>query len=122
MFKLNIPLVPLVRVLVLAAFLVTAVQSSADAASINFYNKSGWMIKDLYITNNNDTWGPNRLNSPLSDGHSRRVNYDYHDGPYAVALRFTNGKTWRWADQSFNNASTVTIYYDGSDGFELYVE
>ena len=49
MFKLNIPLAPLVRILVLAAFLVTAVHSSALAFSFTVVNQTGQTITGLYL-------------------------------------------------------------------------
>lgn len=81
----------------------------------------------MYITNNNDSWGPNRLGGTLKNGYSRTVNYDYHNGRYAVAVVFMNGNWWRWGgnkSQNLNSAGKMTIYYenDGSDGFRLYSE
>ena len=65
MFKLNIPLATLVRVFVLAAFLVMAVQSSADAAGKSFVieNTTHINFPALYYAPNGGNWrqAPNGL-------------------------------------------------------------
>ena len=117
-----------IKVFVLAAFLVAAVQTSANAATITFHNQSGWTITGLYITNNNDSWGSNRLGGTIENGYSREVSYDYHNGRYAVRVYFANGNYWTWGGNkaiSLNGASTMTIYYErtgSADGFRLYAE
>lgn len=121
------------QIFLLTALLIMGVvlgnSSTAEAASITFVNQSGWTIKGLYITNNNDSWGPNRLGGTLENGYSRNVSYDWHNGRYAVAVVFMNGNWWRWGGdtaQNLNSAGRMVIYYekndDGSDGFRLYSE
>ena len=58
MFKLNIPFAPLVRVLVLAAFLVTAVQNSAFAAGKSFvvHNNTNLDISVIYYAPDGGKW------------------------------------------------------------------
>ena len=117
-----------VKIFVLATFIfVVGFVCKAEAATITFVNHSGFEIKGVYITNNNDSWGVNRLNDTLKNGYSRTVHYDYYKGRYAIAVVFMNGNWWRWGgekSQDLNNASKMTIYYeknsDNSDGFRLY--
>lgn len=119
MFKSNTPprsiahsyIAPLVRVLVLTAFLATAVQSSADAAnSITIYNNSGVRIDALYcVEEKYPGWAGDKLgNGYLNSGQWYRVTFS--SARYVkVQVYFSNGRTRSWHNVDLTRYDRITI-------------
>lgn len=122
MFKLNIPLITFVRVFVLAAFLVTAVQSSAFAAwkDLQVVNHTGYEIKNLYISSSGSgSWGKDLLgNSTLANGSSKTISYNGDYTYYDLKIIFMNNSHREWTGNqrlNFNGAWRITIYKSRTD-------
>jgi hypothetical protein len=74
-----INLTTLVKVFVLAAFLITAIQSLAFASWIDLqvHNNTGYTISELYLSQSgHPTWGQNILRGTLQSGYYQEVRYD----------------------------------------------
>ena len=102
-----------VRVLVLAAFLFTAFQGSADAASLGVLNSSGETIYKVYVAQaGSKGWGTNVLNGTLRNGGS--LNIPVPNGLRYVKVRvdFSGGryKYWDSVDLYRINFVDVTRY------------
>lgn len=120
MFKLNIPLATFVKIFVLAAFLVTAVQVPAFAAwkNLEVHNNTGRTISKLYLSQSGyGTWGKNVLNGILHSGYYRTVRYDTQYTYFDLKIVFSDGKKITWKKNSQLNLSgawRINIYRDGS--------
>ena len=103
---------PLVRVLVLAAFLVAAIQVPVDAAtkSIKIVNRSGRTITAIYCTATGyGKWGGNRLNGSLGNGGWATVPVNT-DRPYwDFKIVFSNGGSMVRRDIDVIRYSSFTI-------------
>ena len=78
MCKLNIPIATFVRIFVLAAFLVTAVQSEALAREkVTIVNRTGQtIIKGQFSWEGNKDWGSDQLTHYIYPGESYDLNFD----------------------------------------------
>ena len=114
MLKLNIPLTTLVRVLVLAAFLVTAIQSSALAGSVTFVNNTGVHITGVYL-GKGGRW-TNNLGS-ISSGSSFKVN-NLPNSTVNLRATFSNGRDITWNGVDLNFTWKITFVRRGS-GFSI---
>ena len=85
----------LVKVFVLAAFLVTALESSAfaeDWRNLSVVNNTGKTINYLYITPNDDTWDHDLLGSyTLENGHTYTISYDSDAHFYNIKVVYDDG-------------------------------
>jgi hypothetical protein len=106
MFKSNTPprsithsyIAPLVRIFVLAAFLVTATQTSAEATwQFDFINHSGKTVDMFFAAENNaKSWGNNIFDTtPV-----------YHNGAVGIRLG-SNARYWKFK----------VIFQDGSSKY-----
>ena len=115
MFNSNIRLATLVRVLVLAAFLVTAIQFPALAVrrDFTFVNHSGLTILQLYVSRTGyDSWGSDLLGSSmLESGESVNLWYDDYYTNFDVKVVFTGSTPDAiFSSHSFNSLWRLTIY------------
>lgn len=115
MLKLNIPLTTLVRVLVLAAFLVTAVQSSALAGSVTSVNRTGMNITQIYLKGNKvSNWGGNVIGGYyLPSGSSFKLNGLPNTGA-DLRIVLSNGSDWYWQKINLASIWRITFIRNGS--------
>lgn len=113
-------LATLVRIFVLTAFLVTAVQIPASAEWINFkvMNHTGYTIKELYMTTSTQKWGKNVLNKPLNNGYyiTQRYSTDL-SMTFSVKIVFPDGSYRYWSGnnrQNLRGARGITFFRDGN--------
>ena len=116
MFKWNTPPPPdsitrryiasLVRVLVLAAFLVTAVQISAEASrSLEFVNSTGETIQAIYL-NGHSVGG-------LSNRQSRSVTLG-SGSIFDIKIVFSSGRDVYWDNCDLHTVWRITFIRNGS--------
>ena len=117
MIKSNIPptaiahnyIAPLVRILVLAVFLVAAVQTSASAVSIT--NRTGYTIVGFYATHT-ENWGSNLLGgSSIRNSETFNVNLQSRGNVRYWNLRFvlSNGQKKHWYNFDSYNVSSFDV-------------
>lgn len=102
-----------VRVLVLAAFLVTAVQSSVLAGTKYFQinNLSGSAIGAVYaVPSNSNGWGRNRLNSPLYSGNGVNIAVDTNYRLWSFRIVYGNGASKDFHMVDVINNKSITIH------------
>lgn len=132
MSKFNIPPPPLdlklniaafVKVFVLAAFLVAAVQPSAFAEwkNLEVVNHTGFDIKRLYISSSGSgVWGKDLLGSKiLKNGDTKTISYNGEYRYYDLKIVFMNDTYREWTGDhrcDFKNAWRMTIYNSGRRG------
>lgn len=113
MFKLNISFATFVKVFVLAAFLVTAIQSSALAGRQDFVfvNNSGQVVKQLrFSPSNYNNFGDNVLSSPVYHGQRRKIRVNgYSDQYWDFKVVTANGTVWKWYGINLFSVSTITV-------------
>lgn len=112
MFKLNIPLATVVKVFVLAAFLIVNVNSAEAVANyLQVVNHTGATITGVYVVNNNVTqnWGGNLLSGTIPNGHYDTVRL-FARGP-VVKCRVTlnNGKSMITFGIDLNKTYRITF-------------
>lgn len=108
----------LVRVFVLTAFLVAAVQSSAFAAdwrNLTVYNYTGFEIKGLYISSSEDkNWGTNLLGDiTLINGSSSTISYNADYRYFDLKIVFMNDSYREWTGsqkRDFKNACRIILF------------
>ena len=111
MFKLNIPLAPLVRILVLAAFLVTAVQTSALAATVEVVNRTGQTILACFHRpSGTSDWNNAYLESRIHAGESHYLNISGNARYVDLNFKLEDG-TWRYITNLDSYVNT-TLYVD----------
>ena len=105
----------LIRVFVLAAFLVTIVQSSAFAGrqDFTFVNNTGKIVNYLYLSpSGNGSWEYDVLgrNQVIYHGDSVFVPVSGYDDQYWDIRVVTNdGNDWAWYGIDLFSVSTVTV-------------
>ena len=111
------------RVLVLAAFIVTATQSSVMAANwrnMEVYNNTGYTIQRLYITAKEQrNWGEDLLGSSvLYNGGHTSFRYDANYQYYELRIIFSNGSEYTWTgDRALNfYRSTMIVFSNNGNG------
>ena len=121
--QLSFNVAMLVRIFVLAAFLVTAVQSSAFAANwrnMEVYNNTGYTIQRLYITAREQrNWGDDLLGSNvLYNGGRSTFRYDANYQYYELRVVFSDGSVREWTGDSALNfrGSTMLVLSPSSNG------
>ena len=116
----------IVRIFVLTAFLVTAVQSSALAVRqyLMFVNHSGYTIHELYLSKSKtNVWSENLLyGKNLRHGDYRGITF--HDGRnynfsypklyLDIKVKLSNGKTWRWNGIDLEKDDKITVDSSGT--------
>lgn len=113
----------LFRVLVLAAFLVAAVQSSAIAAvwrDMEVFNNTGYTISRLYVSpRGNPDWGNDLLGSNyLYNGGHSTFRYDANAQYYEICVFLKDGTKILWTGEKALNFynSTMLVFYVNSRG------
>ena len=112
-------LLTLVKVFVLAAFLVALPQSSVSATQwidYRFVNHTGYTIKELYITRTGyNNWGTDLLGSSvLSNGESKGLRYNTDWRYWDVKIVFMNNEVITWSHVDYSGTWRKTVYRDGS--------
>lgn len=122
MFNFNFPKrLTIVKVFVLAAFIIVSIQSSALAENterLEVVNESEHDIKALYIVpSGNKSWGNDLVGSwPLEYKQTKIIYYDPTIRYFKVRMVFTDDKSFIWENDNkvdFSGAWRITIYYDG---------
>lgn len=116
MFKSNTPppdsitrryIAPLVRVLVLAAFLVTAVQSSTEASrELVLVNNTGESINSIYLNGHNV--------GGLSNRNSRSVKLG-SGSIFDLSIVFSSGRDVYWKNLDLHQIWRITFIRNGSN-------
>ncbi len=116
----------IVRIFVLTAFLVTAVQSSALAVRhyLMFVNHSGYTIHELYLSKSKtNVWSEDFLyGKNLRHGDYRDItfhdgrNYNFHYGDLFldIKVKLSNGETWRWNGINLEKGDKITVDSSGT--------
>ena len=117
----------IVRIFVLTAFLVTAVQSSALAVQryLMFVNHSGYTIHELYLSKSKtNVWSENLLyEKNLKTGNYRGITFhdgrNYNFGGYGdlfldIKVKLSNGETWRWNGINNDKYDKITVDSSGT--------
>ena len=117
------PVAMAVRVIVLAAFFVAAVQVPALAAwkDLQVINHTGYTIKKLYVSQSgSDSWGQDLLGSnTLQNGSTTNIRYNGDFTYYDLKIVFMNDSHREWTGNqrlNFNGAWRITIYHSRTDG------
>lgn len=112
-------LTTLVRIFVLAAFLVTAIQIPAVEAGrqdFTFVNYSGRTIYRLYVSRSDHSgWEEDLLgNGVLRHGEYRNIHFSNSETGrfWDIKAEFQDGTYWRWDGIDLQTVSKVTV--DGS--------
>lgn len=114
----------LLKVFMLAAFIVAAGHSSALAADTERFeivNDSDMAIAFLYVAPmHSEDWGSDRVGDEIMNcGDYRTVNYDPQYS-YKIKIRLAGegGETFTWYDINLSDTWRLSIWYNGTD-FEL---
>ena len=115
-----------VRVLVLAAFLVTAIQTSTFAANnerLEIVNGTGRTIVALESVALRNKWNGNDLlgGRVLKSGDSTTINYDPAVRYFRLRIFFNDGNSVTWNKIDFNDAWRLTLY-KGDNGKYNYAK
>jgi hypothetical protein len=97
----------------LAAFLVTAVQTSAFARQLAIVNESGQTVTRLYaVASYYDGWGRNIGSIP--NGNIFTVNFSNDIRYVKVKAEFSNGTYKYWDSLDLNNVGWIKVTPYGS--------
>ena len=113
---------PLVRILVLAVFLVTVVQSSVSAEewqNLRINNDTGRTITEVYFQPADASdWGDNMLSGTMPNGYGLDVSY-ISGFNYDFRFVFEDGSDVAWTGDTtiFLNGHTQVNVYVNSDGY-----
>jgi hypothetical protein len=116
--KSFINLTSIVKVFVLAAFLVTAIQTSAFAGQqdFTFVNNSGYTIRHMYCSATND-WEEDVLGDDvLLNGHSFKLTFPASQTAryWDIKVILSDGPEWYWTGLDLFNISTITLDSSGT--------
>lgn len=119
-----------VRIFVLAAFLVTVIQSEAFAANwrnMEVYNNTGYTINKLHITaREQPNWGPDLLGDyVLYNGGHTSFSYDADYQYYEIRIIFSNGSEHKWTGSqalNFYGSTMIVFSNDGNGTFKAKVD
>ena len=94
----------------LAAFLVTAVQSSAEASrTLKFVNYTGATIRSIYLN------GTNVLGGDLGNRSSTTATINERSGSYFdIKIVFSDGSDWYWNNTDLHTVWKITFIRNGS--------
>ena len=115
MFNSKVSFAMPVRILVLAAFIVAAVQFPALAGRQDFVfvNNSGKVVTELrFSPSQNSSFEGNVLSSPIYHGESRtiRVNgYSDADRYWDFKVVTSNGTVWTWYGIDLLSVGRITV-------------
>lgn len=99
----------LVRIFVLAAFLVTTMQASAFAQrQLVIINKTGSMVTHLYaVSTSHNGWGNSICSIP--NGYSQIVNFPDSCRYVKVRADFSHGKYRYWRSLDLDNTGWIQV-------------
>ena len=113
MFKPNIPLATVVKVFVLAAFLVTATQSSVSAVwqQFDFVNQSGKTVDMFFVAENNaKSWGNNIFDTtPVYNGGAVGIKLGSNARYWKFKVIFQDGSSKYWTGVDMRRSWTRMI-------------
>lgn len=107
----------LLKVFVLAAFVIVSVQSPAFAAGITepleIVNETGQPIISLYfVPMQKKDWGNDLVGSGvMNQGDRRSIHYDTEFANYKIKVEFANGSTLTWKDVNLIDVWRLSIEY-----------
>lgn len=112
----------LVKVFMLATFLIVTAQSPTFAANserLEIVNGTGKNIKAYYLVQAGyKDWGNDRVGGKIfGNGQTRIFNYDPQFRYFKLRIVFTDGNAVTWQNDNkidFHDLWRLTIYYDGT--------
>ncbi|MBQ7454318.1 MAG: hypothetical protein IJS69_04640 [Selenomonadaceae bacterium] len=108
----------LLKIFLLATFIVAAVQSTTLALSepLEIVNETGQPIMSLYVVPmQKKDWGNDLVGSGvMNQGDKRSITYDSEFALYKIKVEFTDGKTITRNNVDLLNTWRLSIRRDGS--------
>ena len=109
----------LLKIFVLAAFLVAAIQTPTFAGitePLEIVNETGKPILSLYVVPiQKKGWGNDLVGSGvMNQGDRRSINYDTEYARYKIKVEFDNGATLTFPNVDLINVWRLSIMSDGT--------
>lgn len=109
----------LLKIFLLAAFIVAATQSSAFALPepLEIVNETGQPIMSLYVVPvQKSGWGNDLVGSGvMNQGDRRAITYDSDFALYKIKVEFADGTSFTRKDVDLLNTWRLGIRYDGTN-------